>query len=217
MFSYVKYLNISERRIHELEQELQKTRLQNMELRKHIPEDTVESAITPYELIKAHIIGRDPTNINGYLYIDRGTTHGVVPDQPVITTNGLVGKVHYVSEKYSIVETVEHVGFAVSALDIQSEIHGIVRKNAYLLFDFIRVDDAVSINDSICTSGMSEIFPEGILIGYITHIAEPHDPFFKPVYLTPAVRVNQLTHLYVLAGYSAHMSELNTGTTQESP
>jgi len=217
IFAYVKYLNISERKIHRLEQELQRMRLQNVELRKHIPMDSVEPFTTPYELLKAHIIGRDPTNINGYLYVDKGISSGIMVDQPALTTDGLVGKIQYVGEHYSIVETLEHEGSAISALDIHTGIHGIVRKNTHLLFDFIRADDSISINDSVYTSGMSEIFPEGILIGRITYIGEPNDPFFKPVYLTPAVRINRLTYLYVLLGYRTDAIELNIQTLETSP
>jgi rod shape-determining protein MreC len=217
IFTYVKYLNISEKKIHHLEQELQKIRLQNAELRKHIPVDSVDPSTTPYELLKAHIIGRDPTNINGYLYIDKGITNGVIVDQPVLTTNGLVGKILYVGEQYSVVETIEHEGFAISALDLHTGVHGIVRKNTHLLFDFIRADDFVAINDSIYTSGMSEIFPEGILIGRITHIAVPDDPFFKPVYLTPSVRVNRLVYLYVLLGVRTGSIDMSIPSTGASP
>jgi len=192
-------------------------RLQNSELRKHLPEDSVLPIVTPYELTKAHIIGRDPTNINGYLYIDKGRSSGILVDQPVLTAKGIVGKVHHVSERYSIVETIEHEGFAISAIDIHTGIHGIVRKNAYLLFDFIRVDDTIAISDSIYTSGMSEIFPEGILIGFISRIAEPHDPFFKPVYINPAVKINQLTYLYVLSGYNIGTIKLNTKILEQTP
>jgi rod shape-determining protein MreC len=217
VFVYTKYLNISEKKIHRLEQELQRVRLQNAELRKHMPIDSVIPSTMPYELLKAHIIGRDPTNINGYLYIDKGSAHGVKIDQPVLTTNGLVGKIHYVGDRYSIVETVEHEGFAISALDFNTGIHGIVRKNTHLLFDFIRADDSVMIHDSIYTSGMSEIFPEGILIGEIAHIAEPNDPFFKPVYLTPAVKVNRLIYLYVLLGYRAEAIDMHIRPAGATP
>jgi rod shape-determining protein MreC len=217
VFSYVKYLSISEQRIHDLETQIQTLRLQNVELRKQVTKDSLELTTMPYELMKTHIIGRDPTNINGYLYIDKGSDHGIKIDQPVLTTDGLVGKVHFVAHNYSIVETIEHEGFAVSAIDIRTGIHGIVRKNNSLLFDFIRVDDSIHINDSICTSGMSEIFPEGLLIGQVKGTGEPHDPFFKPIYLRPAVKVNRLTYTYVLSGYSTNTIDLNIKQSETRP
>jgi cell shape-determining protein MreC len=45
---------------------------------------------------------------------------------------------------------------------------------------------------------MSNIFPEGILIGTVSRIGIGHDLFFKPVQLTPGVHVNQLLSVYVL-------------------
>jgi rod shape-determining protein MreC len=215
-FRYVQYLGISEKKIHNLETQLHELRLKNAEMHKRIPGDSVALAIAPYNFIKTHIIGRDPTNINGYLYIDKGSAHGIRTDQPALTTDGLVGKVHYVTEHYSIIETIEHEGFAVSALDIRTGIHGIVRKNTFLLFDFIRMDDTISVHDSICTSGMSEIFPEGVFVGSVRVIEEARDPFFKPIHLTPGVKINQLTYLYVLLDYRMNDIRLNIHDTSDT-
>lgn len=208
-FRYVQYLGISEKKIHELETQIHELRLRNTEMHKHFPGDSADLIVTPYEFIKAYIVGRDPTNINGYLYVDKGSTHGIGIDQPALTTDGLVGRVYYVAERYSIIETIEHEGFAVSALDVRTGIHGIVRKNTFLAFDFVRMNDTIYVDDSICTSGMSEIFPEGVLIGRVKDIAEPHDPFFKPVRLSPGVKINRLTYMYILMGYNANAIDLN--------
>ncbi|MBN2620375.1 rod shape-determining protein MreC [candidate division WOR-3 bacterium] len=214
-FRYVQYLGISEKKIHELETQLHELRLKNTEMRKRISGDSADLTVTPYDFIKTHIIGRDPMNINGYLYIDKGSVHGIKTDQPALTTDGLVGKVHYVTEHYSIIETIEHEGFAVSALDVRTGIHGIVRKNAFLVFDFIRADDTIYVNDSICSSGMSEIFPEGVFIGSVRAIGQADDPFFKPIHLAPGVKINRLTYLYVLLDYRTNDIKLNIHDTSD--
>ena len=121
-------------------------------------------------------------------------------NQPAISINGLVGKIKYVGFNYSIVETIENKGFTVSAVDVNTGIHGIVKNKGNLIFDFIKINDAINIGDAVYTSGMSEIFPEGIFIGRVKKIERGDDLFFKPVYITPGVQVNRLTHVYIISG-----------------
>ncbi len=195
---FMDYLSISNARVKKLEIAINRLKLENAQLRRMVLVDTGNIELKNFKLIKAFIIGRDPSNINGYLYIDKSQSDGLTKGQPVISINGLVGKIRYVGKNYSIVETVEKEGFAVSAIDIKTGIHGVVKQRQGLLFDYIRNTDSVALNDSILTSGMSQIFPEGILIGTIKKISRTKDLFFKKVYLSPAVQINRLTSVYVI-------------------
>jgi len=194
------FLSVSSTRITELETMVNRLRLENAEWKKIILLDTTDYQTTEYRLQKAQIIGRDPSNINSYLYINIGEKEGVRIDQPVLSIDGLIGKIRYVGNNYTIVETIEKHGFAASALDAKTGIHGIVKNHGNLVFDFVRIDDEINIGDSVYTSGMSDIFPEGILIGTVKKIDESDDQFFKPVYLKPSVRINRLNYVYVVYG-----------------
>lgn len=198
--AFFQFLTVSNARITELEVRVSKLQLENTQLKEKLFHDGGDQATTEYRILRAHIIGRDPSNINGYLYVDRGTSDSIYVNQPVVSIHGLVGKVKYVTPRYSIIETVENKGFAVSGIDVNTGIHGIVKKKTTMVFDFIRVNDSVQVGDSICTSGMSEIFPSGILIGIIKHIGQEDNLFFKPVTLTPSVQINRLDYVYLLFG-----------------
>jgi rod shape-determining protein MreC len=203
------FLTVSSVRITELETTVNKLRLENAECKKIILLDTTHYRTTMYQLKKAQIIGRDPSNINGYLYIDVGQNAQVRLEQPVLSIDGLVGKTKYVGDYYTIVETIEKRGFAVSALDANAGIHGIVKNQGNLIFDFVRIEDELFLGDSIFTSGMSNIFPEGILIGTVKRIDESADQFFKPVYIKPSVRINRLNYVYLVYG-NGSSTENNT-------
>ncbi len=207
IIQFLHFFSISNARITELEIELQHLQLENTELRKKILLDTSDLKTPNYKLLKAHIIGRDPSNINGYLYVDKEQAHRLYVNQPVVSLNGLVGKIKYIGTNYCIVETIENQGFAVSALDVNTGIHGIVRKKGELIFDYIKIDDEIHLGDSIHTSGMSEIFPEGILIGRVKKIEKGTNLFFKPVYITPSVHINRLTYVYIVSGIKVTISE----------
>ncbi|MDH4211226.1 MAG: rod shape-determining protein MreC [candidate division WOR-3 bacterium] len=196
--AFVEYLAISNTRIEKLETIVNQLKLENATLKDQLVVDTTNLEFRSYILLKASVVGRDPLNINGYLHIDRGTVHGVSENQTVLSVDGFVGKIRHVGPSSSIVETIENRGFTVSAIDVSTGIHGIVKKQENLMFLYIRHNDAIGIGDSITTSGMSEIFPKGILIGNVHTISESEDMFFKNVYITPASQINRLVSVYVV-------------------
>lgn len=212
------YLTISHSRITELEKVVNTLQLENTELKRKILPDTTELTTTEFRLIRTQVIGRDPANINGFLLIDKGKAEQLYANQPVVSVSGLVGRVKYVGTTYSVVETIDNRGFAVSAIDSKTGVHGIVKQKGSLFFDFIKTGDEIRINDSIYTSGMSNIFPEGILIGTVSRIGTDENLFFKPVHLRPSVRVNQLLYVYALfsSDTSRPVTTLPPNNTQHS-
>lgn len=213
MSELIEFLSVSRARIEELETMSSRLRLENASLRDRIPQDTTPFREKKFKLLKARVIGRDPSNINGYLYIDKGSREKLYINQPVITIDGLVGKVAFVDTYYSIIETLENAGFAISGLHLKTGVHGIVKQRGSLHFDYVRIHDEIATGDSIHTSGMSEIFPKGILIGTVRKIQQIEDLFFKAVYLTPSVRINRLTAVYLIVGEStAKKVELHEGS-----
>jgi rod shape-determining protein MreC len=196
--NFVEYLRISNARIEKLEILVNRLTLENAILRDTLDLDTTQLIAEDFQLVKASVIGRDPMNINGYIHIDKGKINGVMENQPVISVDGFVGKIKNAGTTSSIVETIENYGFTVSAVDNNSGIHGVVKNQTNLIFDYVRHTDPISIGDSILTSGMSEIFPKGILIGTVHKIIESGDLFFKHVYVAPATQINRLASVYVV-------------------
>jgi rod shape-determining protein MreC len=194
----LEYLAISNVRIEKLEIEINQLKLENARLRDKLSIDTTRFESSEYRLLKATVVGRDPLNINGYLYIDKGTEHGIYMNQPVISIDGLVGRVKHAGPASSIVETVENKGFVASAIDVNTRVHGIVRKQRSLMFDYIRRTDSISVGDSILTSGMSELFPKGILIGTVQRVSESADLFFLLVHVAPTTQINRLVSVYII-------------------
>lgn len=214
---YGNYLFISHNTIENLEIEIQQLRLENAELKTKIEIDTVLWEPTRFEILKAHIAGRDPSDINGFLLIDKGTRDGIRVNQPVMTAHGLVGVVKYADPGTSIIETIEHRGFTASAVNINTNIHGVVKKRDNIGFDFVRKNDVIHIGDSIFTSGMSEIYPAGILIGMIEDIGTSDNMFFKPVILIPSVQINQLAYVYVLLAKVSNDERIPLGIPDSTP
>jgi rod shape-determining protein MreC len=195
---YVEYLTVSRDRIEKLERDLTRLTLENAELNDRLSTDSITLVPAGYRLIRAKVIGRDPTNFNGFLYIDRNRRDSLAPGQPVIINNGLVGRVKYAGTFSSIVETIENRGLAVSARDTRTGVQGIVKQENGLILDYIKIPDPIEAGDTIVTSGMSENFPAGIIIATVLDVRETGDLLFKKVSLRPCVPVNRLNYLYVI-------------------
>lgn len=198
---YFQYLYISQKKIDLLETEISRLQIENQQLKDRLNLITSQDTISLPDLriLKANIIGRDPQNFNGFLYIDKGHKDGLHINAPVLFQNKIVGKIKFLSENTGIVETIENPGFAISAMDIRSGIVGIAKKKRELHFEYIKIEDDVMLSDSLYTSGLSENFPRGLMIGTVSDIRKKEgDLFFREVIIKPAISVNMLNYVYVI-------------------
>jgi rod shape-determining protein MreC len=57
----------------------------------------------------------------------------------------------------------------------------------------------VRVGDKIITSGMSDIFPKGIIVGFVRSIDKKDYDVFQKVEVSPAVRFSRLDKVFVVA------------------
>ncbi len=200
IFNYFQYLSISQKKIDVLEAEISKLQIENQ-----VVKSSLNSLVAPetiphlnLRLLKANVIGRDPQNFNGFLYIDRGSKDGLSKNAPVVLKDKIIGRVKSLAENTAIVETIENPGFAISAIDSRSGIMGIVKRKGHLYFEYIKNNDDVIPNDSLYTSGLSEDLPKGLMIGTVSVVKKKDDLFFKEVIIEPAISINKLNYVYVI-------------------
>lgn len=156
----------------QLQDELSKLRsieLENIELRKLLS----FSDSTQLSLIPALIIGKELNGINKSLTVDVGTLDGVKVGMPLVTSDGLLGKVILTTENYSQVLPYNNSLFRVSGIVQQHEAPGIVSWNtnslSELVIDFIPQTIPVQKGNTVVSSGYSNELPAGIPIGTVTH------------------------------------------------
>ncbi|MCB0652956.1 MAG: rod shape-determining protein MreC [Saprospiraceae bacterium] len=135
--------------------------------------DTSETAdrLPRYSFISATITNRAIIGNNNNVVIDRGSKHGVKMHMGVISEKGVVGIVTGVSTHYAKVMTILHRQAAISASIRRNGVFGsLVWKGTdyrQLNLEAIPKHVKIQIGDTIQTSGYSDIFPAGIMIGTI--------------------------------------------------
>jgi len=156
------------------------------------------------ETVGCNIIAKDSGNLFETFTIDRGSKDGISVNDPVINANGLVGRVARVdllsSKVVSIIDTESSVSARLSKSrdlvilrgDSQLRTEGLCR------LDYIPPDVEVSVGDKVETSGMSSIYPKGIMIGEIIQIIKNEGQFDYYAIVKPAVDFRRLEEVVVI-------------------
>jgi len=151
-------------------------------------------------LLPAEIIGMSGSNWFNIIEINRGSADKVATDSAVINSEGLVGRVFDVSQYSSKVLLITDPSSAVSVLDAVTGDMGIASGNSIgpLKIRYMSATAAVKIGDKIITSGMSDIFPKGVIVGVVRSVNKKDYDIFQKVDVDPAVNFSRLDKVFVI-------------------
>lgn len=120
-------------------------------------------------------------------------------DQPVITPEGLVGRVVVTAGRYAKVQLITDRSSSVSAMIERTRRKGIARGagDGLLELDYLPAQADVRAGDRVVTAGIDGIFPRGVPIGTVTRVAAGQG-LFHHIEVTPAIDLAVLDQVYVL-------------------
>ncbi len=122
-----------------------------------------------YFYIPARVINNSINKQRNFITLNKGSNHGIAPEMAVINNEGLVGVVKEVSPNYASVISVLNHDYAVSAKIKKNGYFGPVtwdgKSHEKVFLSEIPHHVNIDEGDTIITSGYSEMYPEGILIG----------------------------------------------------
>ena len=138
------------------------------------------------------------------LIIDKGINQGIARNEPVVGVDSnnnilnLIGIVLDASKNTSKVLTCVDPRFFVSVKDIRSGDIGIAQgAKDGLLMNFKLTTPKVKIGDLLETTSISNIYPEGIIVGEIDKIKK-EGPYSTIVHIKPAVELNNVIQAFVI-------------------
>jgi len=149
------------------------------------------------------VIGRDPSNFLSYLTIDVGSEQGIKPGMPVVTDQGLVGRIAEVGFNSSKVLLIIDARSSVNALVQRSRANGVVEGvlGGGLVMKYIPQDQSVSVGDVILTSGLGGNFPKGLVIGQVVAVHQRDIDMFQQAQVRPTVDFSRLEKVLVITGF----------------
>ncbi len=180
---------------------LEEARLENEILRQEL---AFKSAVPNYHLLSAEVIGHDPNNLLQYLIVDRGADDGLQPGMPVLTADGLVGRISRVSLNSATVMLISDPSSSVSALIQQSRATGLVQGHPghELTMRYIPQGEEVEVGDVVLTSGLGGNFPKRLVIGQVASVKRSDVEMFQEARVVPAVRLRDLEMVQVLLNFT---------------
>lgn len=199
--------------IGDLESEVDRLNLENMQLRESQAEvDRLRSLLAykeyhgaEFDLEVARVVARSPNNWYQTLTIDKGALQGIGVDMPVINPYGLVGKVVSVTDSSAQIWLITDREMALGAvLQETRETRGIVEglgDNANLRIINIPYYSRVREGEIVISSGLSEIYPPGIQIGIIRNIQKDANGLVLSATVEPSVNFDQLEEVMVITQY----------------
>jgi len=123
------------------------------------------------EYVPAKVIGMSTNKQHNYLTINKGTRDSIAVDMGVICRDGMVGIVSAVGEKYALVVPLIHTQMNVSCELKKNRYAGGTQWNGrnYRYVQMTDISRHITVNegDTVVTSGLTPVFPEGIMIGVV--------------------------------------------------
>jgi rod shape-determining protein MreC len=153
-----------------------------------------------YKYIEAGVINNSIDKNHNYITLDKGERHGIKPDMAVISEKGIVGITKTTSGNYSTVISLLNLNFRVSGKFKKNEYFGPVTWNGrnpdIMLLNEILHHVPVQKGDTIVTSGFSNIFPAGIMIGVVDKY-EIKGNFYK-IEIDISANLRNISQVYVV-------------------
>ncbi len=175
--------------------QLREARLENIRLRSMLAlKESSTVSLTP-----AKIIGKNLNLLRNTITLNIGENDGVKIGNPIVTGEGLVGRIIGASGGYSIAQLVLNVDFHASAKVQRSRVDGIIAWDGKtLLLKEVAKSLDVKEGDAVITSEYSNAFPPGIKIGIVSKITDIPNSLFKKIEVIPTVNFTMTEEVYVM-------------------
>lgn len=166
------------------------------------------SQAVSFRYISAQVIARDPGNQFSTIMVNRGSVHGMRQGMPVIAfqggLQGLVGRVVVVSLSTAIVQPITDPNSFVAARLQTSRFDGLVAGSqgvpGLLTMSYVKklALNEVQYGELVITSGMGQLFPEGIHIGRVREMTAKGYEASIELEVEPIVDFSRLEYAFII-------------------
>jgi rod shape-determining protein MreC len=156
--------------------------------------------------VAAQVIGTSGSDRSRILMIDKGSSDGLKPEQPVITPDGVVGKLRDVFPHSAQVLLITDPTSGAGVILASTRIRGIVRgsTDGRLQINNLMPDSRIKPGENVVTSGGDMVFPRGVPVGVIESIApDPQHQPYTAITIKPMANLTRLEEVLVITGTSS--------------
>lgn len=160
------------------------------------------SSKSELSLYPVQIVGKEFNQVTNSLTVDAGAEEGIKKGMPMVTADGLVGKVILAANGYSKVMPFFSTLFRVSAKLQKSNAFGIISWDGSsiqeLQLKYIPQTTNVEVGEIVVTSGYSNQFPSNIPIGEVIRTVPEKGKETQTVYVDPFVNLYEIAEGFIV-------------------
>jgi rod shape-determining protein MreC len=194
----------------ELEEEVSVLQSQVIQLQQQVGETQVLAALVDFAQANpenryrgAAVIGRDPSPFLHYVIINRGSNDGIRRGMPVVTNQGLVGRVDAViadaARVQLITDPASTVNIRLQNAEVEATLSGSVTGDIAL--DLIPQDTNIQAGDLVLTSGLGGGYPPDLIVGQVVNIRSRDFDLFQQATVQPVVDFNRLQIVLIIVNF----------------
>jgi rod shape-determining protein MreC len=150
------------------------------------------------ETMAAQVISTTGSDFSRGVFIDKGSHDGIKPDMPVITTDGIVGKVFRVYPTSALVLEINDPSSGAAVILEKSRLQGILKgsPSGETFVANIMADEKIEPGERILTSGGDRVYPKGMAVGTVSRV-NPSGTFLN-IEVKPAAELSRLEEVLVI-------------------
>jgi rod shape-determining protein MreC len=159
--------------------------------------------------VPAQVIGTGGSDHGRTLIIDKGAEDGIAVDMPVITPDGIVGKIREVNPHSSEVLEISDPNSAAGVLLEETRTRGILSGDGSGRPEIVNLmpDDRIQKGQLVLTSGGDQIFPRGLPVGVVEKVVPDYlNQPLVDVILKPAANLSRLEEVLVVTATSSTLT-----------
>lgn len=194
----------------ELETEVSRLQAQVVQLQNSVSEADALAALVNFarsdpqnSYTAASVIGRDPSPFLRYIIIGKGSSDGLRRGMPVITDQGLVGRVDAVINSAARVQLITDTSSAVNIRLEKAKKEAILTGTVSgdLILDLVPQDVTLEPGDLVLTSGLGGGFPADLIVGQVLNARKRDADLFQQAVVQPVVDFTKLKIVLVILDF----------------
>jgi len=150
--------------------------------------------------ISAHVFAGPAGNFDTTVEIDEGRTSGVQPGMPVVSADGLVGRIVQAAAHSATVLLITDAKSSVGIRFVTSGETAVAEGGGHdLPVDLVDPKATITVGELAVTAGLERArFPAGLPVGVVTKVANPSGALQQTVRLRPVANLGRLDVVRVL-------------------
>jgi len=194
----------------DLQREVSELQSQVIQLQQQVGETQQLAALVDFSRARpentyrgAAVIGRDPSPFLHYVIINRGSNDGILRGMPVVTDQGLVGRIDAVIADAARVQLITDPGSTINVrlqnAEVEASLVGSVTGDT--LLELLPQDANVETGDLVLTSGLGGGYPPDLIVGQIVTVRSRDVDLFQNATVQPVVDFNRLQIVLVIVNF----------------